>query len=442
MRSTHFKRTLGACLCALFGALSLAAADRPNVVLFFADDMGYGDLSCYGNPTIQTPNIDGLADEGLRMTSFYVAPWCVPSRAQLLTGRYSARVRLGGTSVGGRGGIPDEEVTLPEALKTAGYNTGMIGKWHLGYRPQRFLPVGQGFDYWYGLPYSNDMRKPWVQTDEPLWLYENTAKIEHPVDQDTLTKRYTQRAQAYIARQSEETPFFLYFAYSMPHLPVHTAPEFQGHSRGGHYGDVIETIDWSVGQVLDTLDQEGFADNTIVLFTSDNGPWLNLPNRMLQAGNLPWHAGSPGPLRGSKATTYEGGVRVPCLIHYPQKFTRRGASPEIASSIDLFATIVAAAGAEDAVAERDIDGVSLLPYLSGESETWPREEFFYFHGYQLHGVRQGPWKLRLKDGVELFHLDRDPSERYNVAEDEPERVAQLKAMAEAKVEQTGANRGW
>lgn len=431
-------------LVATFGAAiqsdANAKTSRPNVVLFFADDMGYGDLSSFGAPTIQTPKIDALANAGMRLTSFYAAPWCVPSRTQLLLGRYSARVRLGGTSVGGRGGIPDEEVTLAEALNGAGYATGMIGKWHLGYRPERFLPVGQGFDYWYGLPYSNDMRKPWVNTDEPLWLYENSTKIEHPVNQETLTLRYTQKAQAFIEKQSAEKPFFLYFAYSMPHLPVHTAEQFQGQSQGGHYGDVIETIDWSVGQVLDTLKAQGFSENTMVIFTSDNGPWLNLPNRMLQAGNEPWHAGSPGPLRGAKGTTYEGGVRVPCLLKWPGVWTRRGSYPNIASSMDLYTTIINAAGAQGP--DHVVDGVDLNPFFSESSDDWPRDDFFYFHGANLQGVRKGPWKLRTQQGLELFHLDRDPSERYNVAEDHPDIVEALTTLARAKVEETGGRLAW
>jgi arylsulfatase A len=414
-------------------------ADRPNLIILFADDMGYGDLGCFGHPTIRTPHLDQMADEGLRLTSFYVAPWCVPSRSQLMLGRYSVRTPLGRTGSGGDGGIPDNEVTLPQSLKAAGYKTGMVGKWHLGYQQEKYLPVGKGFDYWFGLPYSNDMRRPWVNTDVPLWLYENTKKIEHPVNQNTLTTRYTEKATQFI-KENQDGPFFLYLAYSMPHLPVRTRNDFRGKSRSGLYGDVIQTIDWSVGDVLKALEDTGAADNTLVVFTSDNGPWLNLPARMLQDGNKPWHAGSPGLLRGSKATTYEGGVRTPCIVKWPAKIAAGRRSAEIVSSIDFYRTFVTLGKGNMPTTESD--SYDLIPFLLGETEQSPRKDFYYFHGRRLDGLRAGPWKIRYKDGLELFHLDLDPAEKYNRAGEKPLIVERLTDQLEAMAQATNAQRTW
>lgn len=401
---------------------------RPNIVVLFADDLGYGDLASFGHPTIRTPNLDQLAAEGMRLTSFYSAPWCVPARLQLMTGRYSGRIDVGRTGVDGDGSIPESETTMAQALGAAGYRTGMVGKWHLGYAREEYLPVGKGFDSWFGLPYSNDMRRPWVDTDEPLWLYDNTTKVEHPVDQDTLTTRYTERAVDFI-KQGDGQPFFLYAAYSMPHLPVHTAEEFQGRSRAGLYGDVIETIDWSVGQIVAAIEETGQTDNTIIVFTSDNGPWLNLPSRMLQDEVEPWHTGSPGPLRGAKATTYEGGVRVPFIIRWPARIEPGRVSADIVSTIDLLPTFLAASGA--AAPQQPLDGLDLTPFLSDASEQSPRDDFYYFYNRRLEGVRKGPWKLRTLDGIELFNLDLDPSERYNRAEDRPDVVEELNDLMTA-----------
>jgi len=404
-------------------AQATARVTQPNIVLLFADDVGYGDLSCYGHPTIQTPHLDCMAREGLRLTSFYSAPSCVPARVQLLTGRYPARVKHGSTGAGGRGGLPDQEITLAQALKAAGYRTGMMGKWHLGYAQEAFLPLGKGFDYWFGLPYSNDMRRPWVKTDVPLWLYENNQKIEHPVDQDTLTTRYTEHALEFI-RGAKDKPFFLYLAYSMAHLPVHTTEAFRGQSRAGLYGDVIQTIDWSVGRILDTLKRLGLDEQTIVVFTSDNGPWLNLPARMLQDGIQPWHAGSPGHLNGAKHTTYEGGPRVPCIVRWPKHIPAGRTSADMAATLDLYVTLVKAGQAE--LPACTLDGHDLMPFFQGRTQESPRKEFFYFRGRGApDAVRVGPWKLHKRNSGELFNLEIDPSERYNRAQEKPELVKQL-----------------
>ena len=407
--------------------LNVQAVKRPNIVLLFADDMGYGDLGCYGHPTIRTPNLDRLAGQGLRLTSFYSAPGCVPARKQLLLGRYPGRVHTNGnTGVTGKGGLSDSELTLAEALKGAGYRTAMLGKWHLGYAEEKFLPVNQGFDSWFGLPYSNDMMPPWVKTEVPLWLYEGTKRVEHPVNQDTLTTRYTERAVKFLERDHDK-PFFLYLAYNMPHMPVRTADRFRGRSRAGLYGDVIQTIDWSVGEVMKTLKRTGRDKNTLVIFTSDNGPWLNPPARMLQKGNLLWHAGSPGPLSGHKGTLLEGGVRVPCILRWPGRIEAGQTSAEMAATLDLYATLVTAAGGS--LPKHKIDGHDLRPFLFGKTKWSPRKIHFYSKGRGPGAVREGPWKLHA-DG-RLFNLDIDPAERFDRAEEKPEIATSLKAKLEA-----------
>ena len=290
-----------------------APAERPpNIVIIFADDLGYGDLSSYGHPTIKTPRLDRMAEEGVRLTSFYVAsPACSPSRYALLTGRYPVRSDIiWALGPDEERGIAASEYTLAEALKERGYRTAAVGKWHLGARPG-FFPTEHGFDSYFGLLYSNDMMPPWVMTERPLQLWRDTVPVEHPVDQSTLTERYTEQAVSFI-RDSGDAPFFLYLAHSMPHVPLHTSERFRGRSAGGLYGDVVETIDWSAGRILDVLEEEGLADQTLVIFTSDNGPWNEMPDRMFSEGKIqPWDAGSAGPLRGSKATTWEAFAPAP-----------------------------------------------------------------------------------------------------------------------------------
>jgi arylsulfatase A len=400
------------------------AKAKPNIVILFADDMGYGDLGCYGHPRIRTPNIDRLATDGLRLTSFVTGSWCVPSRTQLITGRYMPRVKFNGaTGSDGKGGLPDSEWTLPEALKDSGYRTHMIGKWHLGYKQKKFLPVNQGFDTWFGLPYSNDYMKPWVQTDEPLGLYRGEEMVEHPFDQNPLTTRYTNEAVKLIEAADVDNPFFLYLAYAMPHLPLAVSDQRRGKSNFGFYGDVIEEVDWSVGQVLDALKKKGVADNTLVFFASDNGPWMGMPPRMQQAGNELWHAGSPGPLRGWKGTTYEGGPRVPAMLRWPGKIAPNQTSAELVGMPDIYRTLLAVADAK--LPEHKLDGHDLVPFLTGATSEAPRKEYFYFRG-QLQAVRIGDWKLRTVDEeFELFHMQTDPFERYNRATDKPEIVERL-----------------
>lgn len=419
------------------GCVSKKTKPRPpNFIVFFADDLGYGDLSCYGHPTIRTPHLDRMADEGVRLTSFYAAaPYCTPSRVGLLTGRYPVRTgqfdNLGSESIGG---LSLDEVLIPQVLKRLGYKTMAIGKWHLGHDPADYMPTSRGFDSYYGLLYSNDMILPWVQSKLPMHLFRDTKIIErHPINQDLLIEKYTREAVDFI-KASKDEPFFLYFPHSMPHLPVRTSERFKGRSRAGHYGDVIESLDWSVGRVLAVLKEYGLDEKTLVIFTSDNGPWLNLPPRMLQAGNERWHSGSPGLLKGAKATTYEGGLRVPCIIRWPNHIPAGKIHEDMVSALDIFTTVIMTAGG-GVPQDRVVDGLNILPFLRGEVSS-PRERFFYFMSNRLEAVRSGVWKLRVTkqngpDGekdrvrIELYHLDRDPSEQYNVADRYPETVSRL-----------------
>jgi arylsulfatase A len=439
---------LAAWMAPLRAGAQPAAATPPNIVVLFADDLGYGDLSSYGHPTILTPNLDGMAAEGIRLTSFYAgAPVCTPSRAALLTGRYPIRVGLprvlGPSSTHG---LPDEEVTMAEALRARGYRTAAIGKWHLGHLP-RYLPTNHGFDSYFGIPFSNDMMRPWVpEATEKVPLMRGTEVVERPVDQNTLTRRYTEEA-IQVMREAGGRPFFVYLAYAMPHLPIFASDAFRGRSRAGLYGDVIEEIDWSAGEILRTLRELGVDGNTIVVFTSDNGPWLNLPARMLQGGVRPWHSGWSGHLRGSKATTYEGGMRVPGIMRWPGTIPARQVSAEPATAMDLYVTLLRAAGAA-LPADRPLDGRDLLSMLAARAPS-PTEEVFYFDAETLEAVRRGRWKVRVSraaddqtrlpaPAVELFDLEVDPGERFNVAEEHPGIVRELSQRLRAFAGEVGA----
>lgn len=416
-------------------------APPPNFVLLVADDLGYGDLGSFGHPTISTPRLDRLAAEGIRLTSFYAEPACTPSRAALLTGRYSVRSGMGRViGPDERRGLPETEITFAEALAAKGYRTAAIGKWHLGHAERRLRPLANGFDRYFGLLYSNDMIRPWVQTDRPLELWRDEQPIEHPVDQTTLTERYTDEAIRFI-NDAGDRPFLLYVAYSMPHVPISVSTRFAGHSRAGLYGDVIEAIDWSAGRIVDELERRGLSRRTLVMFTSDNGPWLEMPERMFSGGTIkPWHAGSPGTLRGWKAQTWEGGVRVPFIARWTGRIPAGRVDSGIASLMDLYTTMLRLGGAE-VPADRVVDGVDLSEWLTGGGES-PRHGLFYFRENTLEGVRDGRWKLRVTNhgraGVsageapvpELYDLQIDPSERYNVAHDHPDVVSRLRGMME------------
>lgn len=441
-------------LCILMNAFAFTQnkTDRsPNFIVIFTDDLGYGDLSCFGNPTIQTPNLDRMAQEGQKWTQFYVAdPVCTPSRAGLLTGRYPIRNGMTSPKRGvlfpdSNGGLPSGEVTIAEVLKQKNYATAAIGKWHLGHLPE-FLPKKQGFDYYYGIPYSNDMDAVGqfsAYRDQTLDLsfypgykkykvplIENDKEIERPVDQNTITKRYTEKAVDYI-KSNKEQPFFLYLAHSMPHIPLFVSEERRNQSKRGLYGDVIEEIDWSVGQVLNTVRDLGLAENTIVVFSSDNGPWLAFKE----------HGGSAGPLRAGKGTTFEGGQRVPTIFWGPG-LVKPGLVDEMGSTLDLIQTFATIAGTKIPT-DRKMDSYDLSPVLMGKGSS-PRDNFYYWTQGVLHAVRSKEWKLHLQqrgavnygkvielENPELYNVEVDISEKYNRYAAKPEIVQQLLQMVEA-----------
>jgi arylsulfatase A-like enzyme len=385
----------------------------------------------YGHPTIRTPRLDQLAAEGLKLTSFYAsAPVCSASRYSLLTGRYAIRAGINGALMPeSTGGLGADETTIADVLKSAGYRTGMIGKWHLGNRPG-FFPTEHGFDLYFGLLYSNDMIRPWVQTDVPLRLYRGMQELPGEVDVATLTERYTDEAVAFI-RENSGRPFFLYLAHSMPHVPLGVPPRFSGGSAGGRYGDVIEMLDWSSGRVLDELRAQGVEGSTLVIFTSDNGPWMEMPPRMLVDPRVVrTDAGTAGPLRGSKGTSWEGGTRVPFLARWPGRIPAGTVSTDLATTMDLLPTIAGIAGAP-LPPGRAIDGQDIRAFLEGRGPS-PDEWFFYYNsGGRLEGLRDRRWKLHLtfpdkgEPAAELFDLLVDPSERWDVAAAHPGVVSRL-----------------
>ena len=417
-------------------------ASKPNIILIYLDDCGYGDLECYGHPVINTPNINKLSKSGIRFTSFYApASVCSPSRAGILTGRYPIRNSPLNYGPSSKDGLPLSEITIAEMLKNVGYKTGAIGKWHLGHLP-KYLPTAHGFDSFYGLPYSNDMILPWcpwLTNDDKLMLYRDTTSVvEVGKKQEDLTLNYHQEAISFIEK-NKENPFFLYLAHSMPHLPISTSKEFQNISEAGKYGDVIETIDWTVGEIVQTLEENKLLEDTMIIFTSDNGPWQNPPERMLQEGTKLWHAGSSGLLRGSKATTYEGGFRVPCIISWPNQIPANQKNNDIVSGIDIFPTIAEISGFKTPDTVK-IDGMSILPLLQGKGNS-PRKTFMYSKDKTVQAIRKGAWKLRHTEeqGMELFNLNADPSEMYNRAQELPELSNELLLEMQEFAKQTNSN---
>lgn len=413
-----------------FGEDGPAATKRkPNFVLIFVDDMGYGDLGCFGNEKIRTPSIDRMASEGLKLTSFYVASSiCTPSRAALLTGCYPRRVGLGAGVIFPRHskGLSADEITIAELLKDQGYATACIGKWHLGHE-KPFLPTRQGFDTYYGIPYSNDMHHKF-RGSKGVPLMRDDQVIEQPADQATLTKRYTEQAVRFIEQHRDE-PFFVYLPHTMPHIPLAASDKFRGQSKRGLYGDVIEELDWSVGQVLATLKRLGLDDDTLVVLTSDNGPWKSKGER----------GGSSGPLRGGKFSAWEGGYRVPCVMRWPGTIAKNTTSPTLATTMDILPTFAALAGATPPN-DRTIDGHDIHRLLRNPADAQTPYEAFFYHtsNGKLAAVRNGDWKLHLKKG-ELYHLDRDVGETTNVAADHPRVVDRLRKLAEAFEEEIAAN---
>ena len=431
-------------VCTVLGA---SAAETPNIVIILADDLGYGDLGCYGHPTIRTPNLDRMAAEGMRFTDFYsAAEVCTPSRAALLTGRYAIRSGMCNDQYRvlrriSQGGLPADEITLAQTLKAKGYSTAQIGKWHLGVwsNDPAHHPRKHGFDFSFGLPHSNDMnptlaapKGATARLDQnPEWwnapLYRNEELVEQPADQTTLTRRYTEEAVKFI-REHKSGPFFVYFAHTFPHVPLFASKKFSGQSPRGLYGDVAEELDWSVGQLLDTLRGEGLDKNTLVFFTSDNGPWLI----MGRAG------GSAGLLREGKGSTWEGGMREPGIAWWPGRVPAGSVCHEVACTMDLFTTSARLAGAA-VPGDRDIDGLDIRPLLFGNG-TVERGAYMFYRGTQLYAARLGRWKAHFltqpgygapnpkpHDPPLLFDLQADPGESFNVAADHAAVIEQIKA---------------
>ena len=411
-----------------------AQPDAPNFIVIVADDLGRGDLGSYGGTTIRTPGLDRMAAEGVRLTEFYTpAPTCSPARAALLTGRHPLRTGVTRVFVPKEmQGLPASEITLAEQLKRVGYKTACIGKWHLGGRAP-YRPDKHGFDEFFGVLYSNNMvwlrRLSWPR----LELFDGQTSIESPADTSLLTRRYTHRAIQFLQRSAGE-PFFLYLAYTMPHIPLAASREFSGRSAYGPYGDVVQEIDASVAQLLATLETSGLAAQTYVFFTSDNGPWL---------GDAATRGGSTGGLRGFKGTTWEGGLRIPLIVWAPGRLPPREVRQGAATLLDLFPTISALAGAELAT-DREYDGSDILPLLRGNAPA-PTRDLVFSNRRKVHAVRSGTWKVHLReralgregrprnpralDPPQLYHLGRDPREETDVAESHPDVVSRLQASA-------------
>jgi arylsulfatase A-like enzyme len=434
-------------LCGLAGLCQAGQDDRPpNVVIVYADDLGYADLGCYGAQGYRTPNLDRMAREGVRFTDFYVAQAvCTASRVALLTGCYPNRVGLlGALGPSSRVGIADEETTLAEVFKSRGYATAIYGKWHLGHHPQ-FLPPRHGFDEYFGLPYSNDMwprhpTNPKAYPDLPLIEGDRVKQLDP--DQTQLTTWYTERAVAFVEAHRDE-PFFLYVPHAMPHVPLFVSDKYAGKTERGLFGDVISEIDWSVGQILDALKRHGLDERTLVMFASDNGPWLSYGD----------HAGSAHPLREGKGTSFDGGVRVPFLARWPGRIPAHSIVSEPAMTIDLLPTLAHLIGAK--LPDRTIDGRDITPLLMAQSGAKsPHEAYYFYWGGELQAIRSGPWKLHFpheyrsmegqppgsggKPGpyktstidLALFDLSADPGESRDLTAQHPEIVERLQTLAE------------
>ncbi|MFT6370781.1 MAG: arylsulfatase A [Maribacter sp.] len=420
----------------------------PNFIIIFADDLGYGDLGVFGNPSIKTPHLDKMSFEGQKWTNFYAAASvCTPSRAGLLTGRLPVRSGMASSTTrvlfpNSKNGLPASEITLAEQLKEAGYKTAAIGKWHLGHK-EEFLPTNHGFDTYFGIPYSNDMdhsnkmgyQNYWAQPNDSIKtehfnvpLLRGTKIVERPANQNNITKRYSDEAVTFIQKQ-DETPFFLYLAHNLPHIPLFASEDFKGKSKRGLYGDVVEEIDNGVGKIINALKEKGLAENTIVVFTSDNGPWLPFKN----------NGGTAGLLRAGKGTTWEGGMRVPTIFWGPGIITPAVIS-DLGSTLDLFTTFSTMANSS-IPKDRVIDGLDLSETLL-EVKSSPRKNLLYYRGSELFAARVGDYKAhfitqgaygefgeRVKHDVPLlFNVAFDASERFNVADAHPEILKDIREL--------------
>jgi len=428
--------------------------EPPNFIIIFTDDQGYQDLGCFGSPDIQTPNVDKLAQEGMKFTDFYAQPLCGPSRTALLTGCYPIRVGEYGNLKRKFPYVHKEEILLPKMLQDAGYATGMIGKVDITNRKSGFKkelnPVHRGFDFWYGVVGANDFIKT-------KGVYQNEVMIDDSMSLKILTQKYTEQALEFINRNKNQ-PFFLYFAHTMPHIDLAASEQFRGKSSRGLYGDVIEELDWSTGQIINHLKDLELDKNTILVFTSDNGPYF------LRQAVENGHAGSALPLRGSKGTTWEGGMRVPCVMWGPGYIPEGQVCSEISTTMDLLPTFIKMAGAK-LPEDRTIDGRDISGLMTAEKGAkTPYDAFYYYMESELEAVRSGPWKLVLprehvKDrpwlgrstnyqkfipgvfnGVpelQLYNLEQDISEKNNLAEENPEKVEQMMPLFEEAYEELG-----
>jgi arylsulfatase A-like enzyme len=405
------------------------AFERPNILVIFTDDQGYGDLSCFGSKELHTPRIDSLAEDGTRFTSFYVQTVCGPSRSALLTGRYP--IRSGGWS------MPANEITVAELLQQAGYRTCCLGKWDVSNRAAILdrMPNAQGFDYYWGTLGAND--------NGSVTLHENRTKLETTSDMASLTRRYTDKAIEFIQQKTDQ-PFFLYLAHTMVHSVIDASPEFRGKSQAGLYGDAVEEIDFYTGKLLDALDRLGLRENTLVIFTTDNGPWNNFQDTLRKKHNGQRAWGSSGPLREGKGSTYEGGVRVPCVVRWPGHVPAKRTSDAIFSTIDFLPTFARLAEV-DIPSDRTIDGVDQSDLLFGKNVQGARDNYFYFCKNELQAVRRGNYKLILPNRKqfygyvkdrgsqewELYDLSNDIGEKTNIASQQPDIVQAIKKLAES-----------
>lgn len=451
-------KAIGLCLCAMlcFTKLKAQKSEKlPNIIVILTDDMGYGDIGVFGNPSIRTPNLDRMAAEGQKWTNFYVAaPVCTPSRAGLLTGRLPVRSGMASKEKrvlfpNSKGGLPASEITIAKMLKSKGYQTAAIGKWHLGHLPA-YLPNAHGFDHYFGIPYSNDMDyknkgggdykesvKNAKTSEFNVPLMRNGETVERPADQHTIAKRYTEEATSFIAKHKKQ-PFFIYMAHPMPHVPLFASSQFENKSVRGRYGDVIEEIDWSVGEILSALKKNGLEENTLVVFTSDNGPWLSYNE----------HGGSAGLLRGGKGGTFEGGMRVPTIFKWTGKI-----KPDVVmtpgSTLDLFPTIAAFTRC-NMPDDRVYDGYDLSAVLTSDAKN-PRNEIFYYRDTEVYAIRMGKYKVHFFSQDDygsndvtvhntplVYDLDVDPSEKYDISGKSKKIIAAARQLLEkhnATVEQ-------
>ena len=417
------KSKIVAIVVGMFWVLCLNAQQKPNVIVVLTDDMGYSDLSCYGNPLIKTPFLDKMAEKGVMATNFVTtSPTCSPSRVSTITGRYCSRTNLlKPVGPGDKAGLKSHDVTIAEMLKPSGYNTACIGKWHMGDYGAS-LPNKQGFDLFYGMLYSHDYRYPYVKTDTVIKIFRNEVPEIYKPEDSILTKIYTDESIRFVKKSvAQKKPFFLYLAYNMPHLPVAWAADKKGlHSEGGELGNVIEDMDQSLQRLWKAVEASGQANNTIFIFTSDNGPWINAPQRMFEDGRTKlYHVGAAGVFRGAKAISYEGGHRIPFIVYFKGHTLTNEMLTAPISNLDILPTIAEWTKAK--LPDVVLDGESATKWLSVKNYSHKHVPIYY-HNYVLEGVKDGNWKLRVTGNDEnklheMFNLAQDPSERVNLFED-------------------------